>query len=97
VPFTHVSTAPSAFLSEEISISPTATESSSHPPSSPSALENSVDGVDFRAPQRIPASNDKLGSRTDSKTASSSSKILRIFPLLYMRLFAVGVVWLVLV
>ena len=100
VPSTHVSTAPSAFLSEEISISPTvtaATESSSYPPSSPSALENSGDGVDFRAPQRIPASNDVLGSRAESKTASSSAKILRNFPLLYVRLFAVGVVWLVLV
>ncbi len=97
VPFTHVSTAPSAFLSEEISISPTATESSSYPPSSPSALENSVDGVDFRAPQKNPASDDILGSRTESKTASSRAKILRNFPLLYVRLFAVGVVWLVLV
>ena len=95
VPSTHVSTAPSAFLSEEISISPTATESSSYPPSSPSALENSVDGVDFRAPPKIPASDDILGSRTESKTASSSAKILRNFPLLYVRLFAVGVVWLV--
>ena len=100
VPSTHVSTAPSAFLSKEISISPTdtaATESSSYPPSSPSALENSGDGVDFRAPQRIPASNDVLGSRAESKTASSSAKILRNFPLLYVRLFVVGVVWLVLV
>ena len=70
-------------------------ESSTSLPPSP---ENNGDGIDSRAPPRIPATNGTLGllsGRTETKTASGA-ELMCSLPLLNLSLFAAGVfVWLI--